>query len=306
MPSSAISMPHSSRAPVLALATLLSLSWPLPSPAQIRASELGTITQMIDGTKLTISYSRPRTRGRVSLFGTKAANWGETWTPGANWATTLEVTRDVTINERRVPKGKYSVWLVLKERGDWTMVLDPNARRFHEDKPDSSASQIRFPVRLDQAQFVDVLTWSVPELTVGSAMIAMQWGTTRATMKLVVQPSLALTMPEAEARPYLGRYRYTPVMGSDSGKSMTLIVTYEQGILKGQFDPNDSYLDKFAMIRVAPDYFVPGLYDRRGEIYEVLRPEMVLSFVRVNGRPISFEERDEDDTLVATGKRLPD
>jgi hypothetical protein len=48
---------------VLALLVL-----PLPLAAQVRASELGSITQMIDGTKLTIEYSRPRLRGRVTLF----------------------------------------------------------------------------------------------------------------------------------------------------------------------------------------------------------------------------------------------
>ncbi|MEO7353661.1 MAG: DUF2911 domain-containing protein, partial [Gemmatimonadales bacterium] len=232
------------RASLIAAITLCFL--PALAPAQIRASELGTISQVIDGTKLTITYSRPRTRGRIKLFGTNAARWGETWTPGANWATTLEVSKDVTIGARPVPKGKYSVWMVLKEPGDWTMVLDPESHRFHMDPPDSTGGQIRFPVRIDQAEFVDVLTWSMPELTVNGGTIAMQWGTTRATMKLVVQPSLKVELAESEARPYLGRYRYTTMSGSDSGKSVTLTLSYENGTLKGEFDPVDKYMGRFA------------------------------------------------------------
>ncbi len=294
------------RVPVAALAFATLLSLPSASPAQIRASELGTVSQMIDGTRLTITYSRPRIRGRTKLFGTSAAHWGEVWTPGANWATTLEVSKDVTINDRRVPKGKYSVWMVLKEAGDWTTVLDPDFHRYHMNPPDSVATQIRFPVHIDQAPSVDVLTWSLPELTVSGATLAMQWGTTRATMKLSVQPTLTVALAEGEARPYLGRYRYTPLTGRDSGKVMALIVSYEKGALKGQFEPNVEWMGKFAMIRVAPDVFVPGLYDSHGEIYEVLRPEMILTFARVAGRPMSFEERYEDDTLGGSGIRIPE
>jgi hypothetical protein len=291
------------RSVVLAFAALLSM--PVPSQAQIRASELGTTSQVIDGTKLTITYSRPRSRGRATLFGTSAAHWGEVWTPGANWATTLEVSKAVTINGRDVPAGKYSVWMILKEKGDWTTVLDPEFRRFHMEPPDSAARQIRFPVKIDQAPFVDVLTWSVPELTAGSGTIAMQWGTTRATMKMVVQPTLQVTLAEAEARPYLGRYAYTAMMGPDSGKVSAFVVSYENGTLKGEYDPTVDWMGRFALIRVGPDIFVPGLYDSKGEIYEVLRPDMVITFTRVNGRPMNFEERWEDDTLGGTGKRLP-
>lgn len=293
-----------SRTALLTFATLLAL--PLSAPAQIRASELGTVTQMIDGTRLTITYSRPRTRGRAKLFGTSAAHWEEVWTPGANWATTLEVSKDVTINERKVPKGKYSVWMVLKEKGDWITVLDPDFKRFHMDPPGTEARQIRFPVKVDSAQFVDVLTWSVPELSVSGGTIAMQWGTTRATMKLAVPPSLVVTMAAAEAQPYLGRYRYTEMEGRDSGKTKELILSYENNTLKAVFEPNDSWMGKFAMIRVAPEIFAPGLYDKRGEIYEVLRPDMLFTFTRRNGRPVTFEARYDDDTLAARGTRVLD
>lgn len=150
-----------------------------PAAAQIRASELGSMSQVIDGTTLTVTYSRPRARERSPIFGSMLAHWGEVWTPGANWATTLETTRDITINQRAVPKGKYSVWMVLKEQGDWTLVLDPDFKRFHTEPPDSTPKQVRLPIHVDQAPFMDVLTWSMPELSISGGTLAMQWGTTR-------------------------------------------------------------------------------------------------------------------------------
>jgi len=286
----------------LALAALAIL--PVEAWAQVRASELATVSQTVDGTTLTVEYSRPRARGRSPVYG-KVIPWGEVWTPGANWATTLEVSKPVTINGREVAVGKYSVWMILKETGDWTTVLDPEFHRFHMEPPDSAARQIRFPVKIDQAPSVDVLTWSFPELTISGGTIAMQWGTTRATMKFSVQPSLQVTLAEAEARPYLGRYQYTAMTGRDSGKVSAFVVSYENGTMKGEYDPTVDWMGRFALIRVAPDVFVPGLYDSKGELYEVLRPDMIITFTRVNGRPMTFEERWEDDTLGASGKRLP-
>ncbi|HEX9484759.1 MAG TPA: DUF2911 domain-containing protein, partial [Gemmatimonadaceae bacterium] len=69
-----------------------------PAHAQIRASEPATFTQTIDGTKITMQYSRPRARGRETLFGSSdVVRWNEVWTPGANYATTLEVSKPVKL-----------------------------------------------------------------------------------------------------------------------------------------------------------------------------------------------------------------
>ena len=59
---------------------------------QIRASELGSVSQVIDGTRISIEYSRPRARGRQNVFGGEV-KWQEVWTPGANYATTLELSQ---------------------------------------------------------------------------------------------------------------------------------------------------------------------------------------------------------------------
>ena len=103
----------------------------MPAIAQVKASEISTMSQVIDGTTITMQYSRPRVRGRDPLFGTEVVHWGEVWTPGANWATTLETDKAITLDGHAVRKGKYSVWFVVRQSGDWTMVLDPKWKIFH-------------------------------------------------------------------------------------------------------------------------------------------------------------------------------
>jgi hypothetical protein len=281
------------------------LAIPSAAVAQIRASEIGTMSQIIDGTKLTMEYSRPRARGRQPLFGGRVVRWNEVWTPGANWATTLETSKDITLDGHRVPKGKYSVWLVVKEREPWLMILDPRVRRYHEDPPDSTGAQIRFPVSPAAGPFAEVLTWSMPALTTSGGTLALNWGTTAIAMNVGVQPSFRLTMDATEAAPYVGRYDYTSLIAPDSGKRSVLVVTYEDSTLKGRWEPNDPYFRTFALIRIAPNWFAPGVYDDKGRIYEVYKPEMTFEFTLANGKATSLEIRNEDDKVEAQGRRKP-
>jgi hypothetical protein len=296
-------MPHETpRRLALVVATLLAGA--PPALAQIRASEIGTMSQIIDGTKISVEYSRPRARGRDSLFG-RVVKWNEVWTPGANWATTLESSRDITLNGVKVPKGKYSVWMVVREDGNWTTVLDPRVRRYHEEPPDSTAQQIRLATRPATAPFQEVLTWSMPALSATGGRLAMHWGTTLVSMDVGVTPSFRTTMSPRDAAAFVGRYDYTERLGPDRGKTKTLTVTYEDSTLKGQWEPDDPYFKKFALIRIAPNWFAPGVYDDNGQIYEVYKPEMTFEFTVAAGKAVTLEVRTEDDELEATGKRRP-
>ena len=75
--------------------------------------------------------------------------------------------------------------------------------------------------------------------------------------------------------------------------------------MKGQYDPNDDYYNRFALIRIAPDWFVPGVYDREGKIYEVYRPEFVFQFTRVGARAVSVDLRNQDDSVEFHATRKP-
>ena len=275
-------------------------SIPALASAQVRASELGSVSQTIDGTKITIEYSRPRSRGRDQIFGTKAVHWGETWTPGANWATTFEVSRNIKVNGKAVAKGKYSVWMIPKQSGDWTVILEPDSHRFHMNRPDSSAAQIRIPVKAEAVPFTDVLTWSFPEIRETGGTVTMEWERARIPLKLDVEPSLVTTLPASEAAQYLGEYAFTEDP-TGKPKLMLVTITHENGTLKARFTPEDPYMKKFALVKIGPDWFAPGVYDEKGALYEVMKPDYVMEFKRANGKIEKFELRDIDDNMWGIG-----
>jgi hypothetical protein len=274
--------------------------------AQLRASELASVSQTVDGTRMTIEYSRPRARGRNPLFGTRIVQWNEVWTPGANYATTFQASRDVKINGKPVPKGAYSVWMVVRKEGDWTLVLDPRVRLFHMAHPDSTAQQIRFPIKVTQQQPpLEALTWWFPDVRDDGAQLAMQWGTYRATMDVAVERSLVTTTSRDVAADYLGRFAgIDSTVAGKPPQRFTMNITHENGVLRGLFDPADDYLKKFALIRVAADLFTVGVYDKDGTIYEILRPDMMVTFKREAGKVVGFEIRDDDDKLMMTARRV--
>jgi hypothetical protein len=274
---------------------------PFPLTAQVRASEIGSVSQTVDGTTIRIEYSRPRARGRDTIFGTKAVQWGETWTPGANWATTLDVDKPVKISGKSVAKGKYSVWMVVRQDGNWTTVLEPQAHRYHMDPPDSNAAQIRIPVVAEKNPFTDVMEWSFPEIRMDGGKIVFRWERVRVAMDFTVTPSLVTTLPASDAKEYLGHYSFSEKDSTGADRITEFTITHEDGTLKGRWTPDDPYMKKFALIRVAPDTFVPGVYDSKGVLYEVLKPDLTVEFKRDKGRISSFTLRDMADQLWGTG-----
>jgi hypothetical protein len=279
------------------------IAWPLADGgAQVRASERSGLTQTVNGTVITVDYSRPRVRGRSPVFG-KVVEWGEVWTPGANWATTFDFTRDVRIDGHPVPKGKYSVWFVVR-RSEWTIVLDPRFQLYHEERPDSTEKQIRWTVHPAPGPFTEALTWSVPTIRPDGGILQFAWATSRLTLPFTVPLRYPLTISRADAEPYLGHYRWSWVDSTDtSAERMELY--YEKGMLKQRYAPFPTWwrsLQNQPMVRINDDWFIPSIV-RRGQVEE-MAADFVLEFTVKDGKAVSFEVRDDRDNLLGTGRRV--
>ncbi len=286
----------------------------------LNASEPASISQIVDGTKITIEYSRPRARGRTGLFGTEV-KFGQTWTPGANQSTTLAVTKDVSIDGHPVAKGKYSVWMVVAP-GDWELVLDHDTTLFHMAHPKSRPGQIRFVVPKEHHDFVEVLTWSFPKVTTTGMTLTMQWDTVSVPLDIRVMPTFTTAVPPDAAECVAGAYHWhwsprmaDPYVPKDTtlprypgmkSAEATFTVRYVGGELRATVDPpmfSDPALREFVLIQKKGDLYDFGRVDR-GELVEVW-DYVALQFAVANGHADSLEARGTDDELWATGKRKP-
>jgi hypothetical protein len=178
--------------------------------AQIRASERGTVSQTVDGAVITVDYSRPRIRGRDSVFASKGNGivyWGEIWTPGANWATTFEFSKPVKLNGHEVAAGRYSTWFIPQIE-EWTIALHANPRLFHTQMPKDSEYVLTFKVApRAMAHTEEVLLFSFPQVTHTGTTLRMHWAATAVDIDIAVPPSRSPTnMTADEMAPYLGSY----------------------------------------------------------------------------------------------------
>jgi hypothetical protein len=162
------------------------------SAAQRMLSEHAVTAQTVAGTTITVEYYRPAARGRDSLFG-KVVTWGEHWTPGANWATTIEVDHDVRLDGALLPKGKYALWSVVQP-DRWTVELHRQWHKFHVPPPsDTSDIQLRLPARPETAPFTEVLTFDFPVVRPAATTLRFRWGTVAVSLEVaVIAPKLGL------------------------------------------------------------------------------------------------------------------
>jgi hypothetical protein len=68
-----------------------------------------------------VIYSRPHRQGR-QIFGS-IVKWGEPWRLGANEATEIELFQPVTIQNKRVEKGRYILYAV-PQQDQWTIIFN--------------------------------------------------------------------------------------------------------------------------------------------------------------------------------------
>lgn len=284
---------------VLMLPVFLTAGTAVAASAQIRGSEAASVSQVIDGTRITIEYSRPSVRGR-ELFG-KLVPYDIPWT-GANWATTIESNKDFRLNGRDVPAGKYSLWMVPRPN-QWTVFLDPNERLFHVQKPDSTAEQIRFLAEPKTGPHTEMLTWTFPSVSGDGATLQFQWGTTALPLQIVVQPTKPVALPASERALYIGKYDLTLIDGLGWPTRATLEVFEKDGMLRGrlpfEIHPEDEL--EFDLIPAGQHRLTPGLY-RDGKLFNI-EQALALEFAVEQGRAASVVMRAIEGSVLAEGKR---
>src|SRR3989449_9894818 len=143
---------------------------------QYPRSQHGTVTQHIQGTEVSISYNRPVARGR-DLFGS-LVHWGRIWHPGADSATTISFSKDVTIDGHALAAGRYSLWTIPDAPPKpWTVIFNRGVGGWHTNYPGESQDALRISVSSETGPHMETLTYYFPVVDAGSAGLRLQRGT---------------------------------------------------------------------------------------------------------------------------------
>ncbi len=94
---------------------------PQPRPP---AAARETVSATLNGKVVAIDYGRPALNGRKVDELIAKLPPDRVWRAGANEVTTLKADTDVLIGGKRVPAGKYSVYVYAPASGDWALILN--------------------------------------------------------------------------------------------------------------------------------------------------------------------------------------
>jgi hypothetical protein len=83
-----------------------------------------TVTALVNAKKVTVEYGRPALRGRTvkELLAQLPAN--RVWRAGVDQATTLTTESDILVGGKRVPAGKYTLYLHAPESGAYELLIN--------------------------------------------------------------------------------------------------------------------------------------------------------------------------------------
>lgn len=104
-----------------------------------KASPEDTVTFNQADLKLSVFYNRPSKRDRT-IFG-KLIPYGKIWRTGANEATTLETNKDISINGKKLPVGKYSLY-TIPGKDSWEIIFNSKSYFWGINMQDPSKSSL--------------------------------------------------------------------------------------------------------------------------------------------------------------------
>jgi hypothetical protein len=154
----------------------------LPSGAG-RKSQPARVAQRLEAAQVTVVYNRPVARGR-ELFGALVP-YGEIWNPGADEATRIELSHDVTIGGQPLPAGKYSIWAIPDPR-EWVLIFSRAWDVEHIPYPEGEDA-LRIRVRPQPGPHMEALGFYFPMVDADSAVLMLHWGETTVPLSLRVR-----------------------------------------------------------------------------------------------------------------------
>ena len=156
---------------LLVLATLLAT---LPLLAERgddsgRKSKNGKTEGTIDGVSVTLEYGRPEVREREIWDG--LVPLGKVWRTGADEATTITFSADVTIEGQALAAGTYSLFTVPGE-DEWTVVFNTVAEQWGHYEYAEAKDALRVTVKPTTGEHVEAL-----DFVIDGDQVVLRWET---------------------------------------------------------------------------------------------------------------------------------
>ena len=146
---------------------VLRITTPQPSP-------LGSVSQRVGLTDVTIEYSRPGVRGRT-IFG-DLVPFGKTWRTGANFNTKITFNSDISIDGQTLKAGSYGLYTIPNENS-WEVMFyaDTDNSGVPRDWDDTKVVAKTTVDVYSMPMNVETFTITFDDVSSTSAVIGLLW-----------------------------------------------------------------------------------------------------------------------------------
>ncbi len=142
-----------------------------------RKSPPASETATVGSATITIKYSQPSMKGREIYGG--LVPYEKIWRTGANEATTFETDKEIGVNGKMLPAGKYALFTIPGEK-EWTIIFNSQSEQWGAYNYDESKDVLRVKAKTSETKSTEKLTFSIEE----SGMIYIDWAETRVTLMI--------------------------------------------------------------------------------------------------------------------------
>lgn len=98
----------------------------------------------INGAEITVNYGSPFVKGR-EIWGALVP-YGKVWRAGANDATTFETSKNIMVEGKELPAGKYS-FFIIPEKDSATIIFNTEAKQWGSYDYNEKKDQLRVTVK---------------------------------------------------------------------------------------------------------------------------------------------------------------
>jgi len=124
---------------IVFLAINLQAQQKVKSPPQVATGQINNV-------EVTIDYSSPGVKGRTT-WGGQLVPFDKVWRTGANAATWIEISKDLSIEGEPLPSGKYSLFTIPHEDDTCTVIFNNEWDQWGHYKYDESKDVLRVKVK---------------------------------------------------------------------------------------------------------------------------------------------------------------
>jgi hypothetical protein len=151
-----------------------------------RISPNAEVTQTVGPTVIKVDYSRPGVKGR-QIWG-KLVPYDQVWRAGANDATTISFSTDVTIDGKKLAAGSYSFFTLPTDK-EWTFIFNSEPKQWGAFNYNKDKDVLHVSVMPEAAPQQEWMSYNLEDLKPTSCRFVLRWEKLVAGVTIVTPPA---------------------------------------------------------------------------------------------------------------------